>query len=187
MLSNAVEQVVIEDAAEAVDVEGTFPLGVICAELGGAGNDARGQFDQLRILASVQWQFGDLALIDDLPALAGFCFQLGGFGRGDYRSGCRGHTQLHIHALVCADCEVEAGRGGLKALRGDVQFIGADRDRQKAKLSAVVGAGRGACLRGCIVQHHLAVRDDCPAGVGHCSEYGGCVELRPGDCCQYHE
>ena len=154
------------------------------SQLRGAGNDSGCELDQLRVLAPVQRQFGDFALIHYLPAFARFRLQLCGFGGGDDRRSCLGDAHLDIHSLVRPNCQIEPGHGRLKSLCRYIQLIGADRDGQETGTLPVIGAGRRFRFSGCVVQYHLAVGYDCTAGVGHGSKHSCCIELRLCTCRQ---
>ena len=181
----AVEEEVVEGAAQAVDVKGAFAR-IALGELAGAGNHAGGQLHQLRILASVQRQLGDFAVGDHLAVFAGLGLQLRRLGRGGYRGGRRGHLQGHIHALVSADRQLEFGHSRLKTLRRHLQLIGADGDVHEPELSPVVAGCRGLRPSGCVVQRYLGVWNDRSARVGHRSEHCCCVKLRPGEGCKHN-
>ena len=178
---DAVDQEVVERAAQAVDVERAFARRVAGRQRGAGELDAGRQQRQRRVFAREQRQCADLLAADDLAALArvGLDQRLRRRDLDLFRELADRHPQIDAQPGADLDLHAVHQRHGEAVLfAGDHVESGLDR----GELVVAVGAGdlhRGnAGLDG--GQGDLRRRNDRVGRVAHGAEHRGGIELRPG-------
>jgi len=177
---DAVDEEVVEGAAQAVDVERALARRAACRQIRGANVDAGRQKSQRGILAPVERQGSRLIAGDDLTALTGIGLQSRSFGGHADRFGDTRDAQVHVNALTGADVDFDADRSRAEAAQFRRDLVIAGPDGEELICAAPVG-----CLRrrhaGCDVE-----KRDRHAGqngasrIAHGAEHGAGIKLREG-------